>query len=383
MYIARNTKIKLYTETLIALLQPIDGNYQEWTLTGRNRRLADADSPYTIYARLNRQDHEDGYLVFVKKDQLDEDTWVDHWSTPIVGGNGYSVLYTDEHEQPVQRIDQTYWYVKLGNVELPEYGARSMDLDTGILGTEQYNSEWTLYPDSLPLRVLITNSMNAGVPYVKWSESIILTARLRQGWETDASSKVHHWTIQRNSGNAAADATWNAIDRSATFGQTGRITLQHIFNGNDDLNAAVAPVFTIKAWGVETPEPNESSSAPTSSSGEGNEDPEPTYIELAKEDITILAETVKKYSLELSAAAVTYDPQTQTFAPAGGVNIRVKCEAQDGTISYADQSLITAAQLHLYTRREWTTHGNMNGRLSEQRVQRQAATAHGIHTRAR
>ena len=348
VYIARNTKIKLYTETLIALLQPIDGNYQEWALTGRNRRLADADSPYTIYARLNRQDHEDGYLVFVKKDQLDEDTWVDHWSTPIVGGNGYSVLYTDEHEQPVQRIDQTYWYVKLGNVELPEYGARSMDLDTGILGTEQYNSEWTLYPDSLPLRVLITNSMNAGVPYVKWGESIILTARLRQGWETDASSKVHHWTIQRNSGNAAADATWNAIDRSATFGQTGRITLQHIFNGNDDLNAAVAPVFTIKAWGVETPEPNESSSALPSSSGEGNEDPEPTYIELAKEDITILAETVKKYSLELSAAAVTYDPQTQTFAPAGGVNIRVKCEAQDGTISYADQSLITAAQLHLY-----------------------------------
>lgn len=327
VYIARGTKIKVKSEK-IQELAPQDGEYQEWTLAGRNRRLADSGRPYTVYARLPKGDRDGGYLVFVKK-TLHDNVWTDAYSCVVNDGNGYSVLYTDGG-MDVRVISPDYWYIRLGDVSLPENGQRTVTLDTGILGTDQYNESWNVDPDSLPMRVEIGNSKEAGVPYVGWGESITLDAHLVQGWEDDADDKVHHWTISRDTGDAAADATWNAVDRSATFGQSGQITLQHIFGGTDDMNAAVAPVFTITAWGR-----NESEN-------------ENEYVELAQGDITILAETVFSFGLELSAAIVSYNPSAQAYSPAGGVNIRVKCKAQDGTVSYANNALITAAQLHLY-----------------------------------
>ena len=81
VYIARGTKIKIFYPPIPALV--IEGaEYQEWTLTGRNRRLADSTKPYTIYARLrkvvNSSDaayvsiaHADAYLVFAPQIEID------------------------------------------------------------------------------------------------------------------------------------------------------------------------------------------------------------------------------------------------------------------------------------------------------------------------
>ena len=52
VYVARSARIKVYSR---GSLQTQDATYQQWKLSGRNRRLAESDVPYTIYARLQKK----------------------------------------------------------------------------------------------------------------------------------------------------------------------------------------------------------------------------------------------------------------------------------------------------------------------------------------
>ena len=76
VYIARNTKIRVCYQP-ISELGYNNANYKEWSLRGRNRRLAEWGVPYTIYARLNKTDQDDGYLVFSKQIRDSSGEWRD------------------------------------------------------------------------------------------------------------------------------------------------------------------------------------------------------------------------------------------------------------------------------------------------------------------
>lgn len=326
VYIARGAKIKVHSQAFRALA-PVDGEYREWTLTGRNRRLASAAARYTIYARLRRDDPTDGYLVFAPQTQRDG-AWVDKYSS--VAQSGYSVLYRDGGTD-VQVIDADYWYIRLGDVSLPVSGERAVELDTGILGTEQYNEQWKLNPDTLPLRVDVANSKTAGVPFVGWTESIEVTPKLVAGWDADASARVDHWTVVRDTGDATSDAAWNHPDGDERRTLTGsNITLTHARGANDDFNAAPSVAFLFTAWGVEEPEDSENSE----------------LVALATGSITILAETVEKYELALSTHLVSYNPQSvPQYRPTAGIDVRIRATAQDGSVFFLTNAQVTAAQL--------------------------------------
>ena len=347
VYIAEETKIKVYSDKHPELA-PTDGGYLEWFLTGRNRRLRYSDRPYTIYARLNRNNITDGYLVFAPQEQHNG-VWCDPYSTVTNDGNGYSILYIDEETgSKMQTISPTYWYIKLGTVSLPVNNQRALEnFDTGILGTDQYNVEWQTNPDQMPLRVEITNSRDNYAwtkkrPYVEWDKTITLDARLLRGWAEDAAALVHHWEIARDTGdaNAAADAAWNDIDRSGGFGQSGHIVLSHESGEFDDFSAAVSATFTITAYGVE--ETSDSSSSDSSSSSSD----EPAIVALASASITIDAETVEKYGLSLSSNVMHYDGSD--YAPAAGITICIRGKAEDGTVHILTQSEIEQALLSAY-----------------------------------
>ena len=78
--ITRGTRIKVYYP-YINDLDTKDAQFQEWTLSGRNRRILYADKPYTIYARLNKLLNNNAYLVFAPKVQ---DAATGEWKDPYV-----------------------------------------------------------------------------------------------------------------------------------------------------------------------------------------------------------------------------------------------------------------------------------------------------------
>lgn len=128
VYLASRAKIKVYSPE--AGVGYEDSTYQEWTLSGRNRRLADSAKPYTIYARLPKYDKSAGYLVFAPKNGSGE-SWTDKYDYLTAIGMEHPDGGTEDPEN---------WYVRLGDVSLPEDGQRTVTFDTGILGTDQY---WT------------------------------------------------------------------------------------------------------------------------------------------------------------------------------------------------------------------------------------------------
>ena len=248
VFVAAGTKIKVYSKK--AGIDTEDTAYQEWTLAGLNRRLADSEKPYTIFARLSKTDKENGYVVFAPKTYRNG-VWIDKYSSVTV--NGLSVLYT-ENGMDFRMEDPNYWWIRLGDVTLPENNLRAITLDTGILGTDQYNEEWELEPDAMPLRVELSCSIDgkdAGqTPYVPWEKTLRLKAILMEGWADAASGRVDHWTITRNTGNLEADAEWNEA-HATTFRQYGEITLAHTRNARDDFGGMASVPFTITAWNSE------------------------------------------------------------------------------------------------------------------------------------
>ena len=312
--ISRGTKIKVYSPRA-GIGKTTDGEYQEWTLTGRNRRLANVDAPYTIYARLPKDDVSGGYLVFSEKVNRDG-IFIDKWS--YITENGLAPVGYNPTTQTwgTNGIDNLNWYVRLGDVSLPDANnQRTVTLDTGILGTDQFNDEWALRPDELPLRIELGCTIgdeDAGpTPYVYWGQSLVLTAMLTEGWTGTDIQRFDRWEIIRNSGDAVSDMAWNQPDGEKREMVDGQIVLIHNRN-NDDFNGAVAVTFTILAVGH-------------------NADTLQDEI-LRTATINIMAETVEKYELSLSENIVSYDPQTQNYSPDGGVDVGIRATDQRGEV---------------------------------------------------
>lgn len=314
VFVVRNARIKVYSPK--AGVNTQNGVYQEWVLTGRNRRLSDSSKPYTVYARLPKNDTNGGYLVFAPK-VLREGEWCDK----------YKYITTDGLADITGLVDSENWYVKLGNISLPNNGSRTLDLDTGILGTEQFNTEWAMNPDALPLRIDIgctINDEDAGpTPYVHWNQSLVLTALLTEGWTGTDIERFDHWEIYRITGSdeahTQADAVWAADVNAGVFRETGSIELKHLRGtGNqDDFNSAVNATFTVIAM-QRTDDPEEGGT--------------PVYAALKSASISIMAETWEKYELSLSAAMVTYNPETKTCNPSNGVKFNIRVTDQRGDV---------------------------------------------------
>lgn len=300
VFLARGTKIKVCAPKC-GIGSAEDLTFQEWTLRGRNRRLADSSKPYTIYARLPKADRKNGYLVFAPKQQQGG-YWKDKYSYPTV--NGMATGYSGE--------STVYWYIRIGDVSLPSGGKRTVTFDTGALGTDGFNIEWLLNPDDLK-RILLTctiDDRDAGsTPYVYWDKTLHMEATMLEGWEDNEIDHFAHWEITRNSGDSAADTAWAAKSHVRAFANTGVIDMTHMRNGTDDFNGCVASTFKVIAWGAKK---------------------DNTIQLIASTNITILAETVEKYELSPSTVIVSYNPQTKTYSPEGGVAVRIRATDQRG-----------------------------------------------------
>ena len=300
VYVARGAKIRVYSPG--CGIGTTDASFQEWSFAGRNRRLGDSAKEYTIYGRLSKTDRTKGYLVFAPKvGGLDKYPWV------TLDG-----LATGTAGQPTG----DYWYVRMGDVSLPVGGERTVTLDTGILGTDQFNTEWNLDPDDMPLRVQIAvavDGQDAGpTPYVPWGSDAVLTASLVEGWDGDSHATVDRWEIVRNTGQDG-DSSWPDAARKASFASTGRIDIRHSRQGGDDLAGAVSASFFVTCYGR---------------TEEGGE-----VTAIASAGVTILAETQEKYELVLSSSVMGYSPITGEYTPSEGIAVRVRATDQKGDVT--------------------------------------------------
>ena len=330
--ISEGAKIKVYYPEIPAL-QTYYATYRAWTLTGRNRRLADSTKPYTIYARLSKAD-ETAYLVFAQKILVDG-KWVDPYvlspnvsstsSIETIDANGKKIVWPPIPVAQTENNRQDYWWVKLGDIGIASGGMRTADIDTGILGTDQFNTEFEVNPDNLPVRIVLKCAIegeDAGsTPYVYWGKSVLLSASLVEGWEDTEVERFDHWEITRNSGDPDADADWLSEERASAFGESGEISLSHARGVGDDFNGAVSSTFTVVAWGRENGDDSSDSSS----------EPEPAeLVQIASASINIMAETVEKYELVLSTDIVSYDPRSERYTPDDGVEVRILATDQRG-----------------------------------------------------
>jgi len=94
----------------------------------------------------------------------------------------------------------------------------------------------------LPLRLEIANS---GDGFLSWGESTILTCRVYKGLYDDVTSKVTHWSIVRDSGDAAEDAAWLLLEKVKAF--SGSIVIEHGAEYTDLAALGVSTLFTVTA----------------------------------------------------------------------------------------------------------------------------------------
>lgn len=324
VYVARGAKIRVYSPRAGV---DYDGNgIREWSLSGRNRRLTASQTPYTIYARISKTDIDDGYVVFAQK-VLDGDVWKDKY--PYVTTDGLA-------SGTAGRDTGNYWYIRIGDVSIPSEGARTVTLDTGILGTEQFNTDWAMDPDAFPLRVeigcVIDDEDVGRNPYVYWGKTLTLSANLVEGWTGTDVMRFRHWSITRNSGNAAADAAWLGKESVRAFKTTGVISLTHIRGTVDDFGGAVSALFTVTAWGI--PE-------------DQDDVPESEYVAIAETSVSILAETAEKYELVLTPNIIGYNPMTEEFSPAGGSVVSIRATDQRSDVFGVTYGQFRSARLEV------------------------------------
>ena len=315
VYIANGAKIKVYSQGIGRLgVNPSTNSYREWTIGGRNRRLNGGDGPYTIYARLQKREvyvtNAKAYLVFAAKYQYANDNpyglagqWFDAHS--YVLEYGLSAQY-DNRGFPRTVDDPDYWWVKLGEVSEVVNGERTVTSDTGILGTDQYNTGWRLDPDALPTRVEVENSYGTDIPRVLFDDSIIVIPKLIEGFNNDVSHRVAYWTVTRNTGDANADKQWSAGDTDSSSSASSDsssesvghiitdsgIQLRHMISGTDDFNRAASATFTFTAWG-EAERDSSSSSSSSSDSSSSDSSSSGGISPIASGSITILAEVAE------------------------------------------------------------------------------------------
>lgn len=344
VYVARGAKIKVYSPGIPALGWE-NNTFQEWTLRGRNRRLTDDTKPYTIYARLPKSNKANGYLVFAPKDRRDEG-WQDKYC--YVTQNGLSPLYVSGKGGASVR-DNTNWWIKLGEVSLPENNQRTVTLDTGILGTVQYNNDWSLNPDELPLRIELDCSIDGedagNRPYVAWGKELIMRARLVEGWTDTDVARFDHWEIRRNTGDESDDARWNALDRSTGFRKSGNIALSHARGVGDDFNGAVSTTFTIIAMGTTDESSSSSSGSSSPSSSSSSSSSSDGLVPIAAATLNVMAETVEQYALELSTSVASYDPTTDVYSPIEGIKVTIRATDQKGNVFKLTRGQMESASL--------------------------------------
>ena len=340
--VVRGAKIKVYSPGVPALGYS-DVSFQQWTLTGRNRRLADNTKPYSIYARLAKSNKEDGYLVFAPKVASGTE-WLDKYAYVTVGGLATGTA---------NKNSEDYWYVKLGDVSLPTNNARAVTLDTGILGTDKFNTDWNIDPDQMPLRIELSATIDAkdagDKPYVEWDKVLTLKANLLEGWANANVQRFHHFTIQRNTGNERSDKKYNYPDETSdsenpSSGRkmtNGSIELSHARGTGDVFNGTVSSIWTVIAWGLKANvADNTSSSSSTSGTVTAN-----VYEKLAEKSINIMAETGEQYALEMSSSVVNYDPSSKTYNPANGIDVMVRATDQRGEVFKLTNAQLGAANL--------------------------------------
>lgn len=341
--VVRGAKIKVYSPGMPALGYS-DVSFQQWTLTGRNRRLADNTKPYSIYARLAKSNKEDGYLVFAPKVASGTE-WLDKYAYVTVGGLATGTA---------NKNSEDYWYVKLGDVSLPTNNARTVTLDTGILGTDKFNTDWNIDPDQMPLRIELSATIDAkdagDKPYVEWDKELTLKANLLEGWANANVQRFHHFTIQRNTGNESSDKTYNyppdekSDSENPSSGRqmpNGSITLSHARGTGDVFNGTVSSIWTVIAWGLKA---NVADSTSSSSSTSGTVTAN-VYEKLAEKSINIMAETGEQYALEMSSSVVNYDPSSGTYNPANGIDVMVRATDQRGKVFKLTNAQLGAANL--------------------------------------
>lgn len=340
--VVRGAKIKVYSPGVPALGYS-DVSFQQWTLTGRNRRLADNTKPYSIYARLAKSNKEDGYLVFAPKVASGTE-WLDKYAYVTVGGLATGTA---------NKNSEDYWYVKLGDVSLPTNNARTVTLDTGILGTDKFNTDWNIDPDQMPLRIELSATIDAkdagDKPYVEWDKVLTLKANLLEGWANANVQRFHHFTIQRNTGDTSSDKTYNYPDEKSdsenpSSGRkmpNGSIDLSHARGTGDVFNGTVSSIWTVIAWGLKA---NVADSTSSSSSTSGTVTAN-VYEKLAEKSINIMAETGEQYALEMSSSVVNYDPSSGTYNPANGIDVMVRATDQRGKVFKLTNAQLGAANL--------------------------------------
>lgn len=374
VYIAKGAQIRVYSIAIVGLGME-DSTWQSWSLTGRNRRLSDDAKPYTIYARLSKNNKADGYLIFAPKVQHGN-SWYDKYSYVTMHGLALNTENLNNSD---------YWYIKLGDVSLPDNGVRSVDLDTGILGTDQFNTEYNLDPDDMPLRVELSATLDGNdagdKPYVPWGKELILRAKLLEGWSDADVARLHHWTIQRNTGDNQNDLKYNypsaTTDNPApSSGRqmlNGDISLSHARGEGDVFNGSVSSTWTVIAWGIKQTDSSSSDSDSSNQSISSNlgdssnlssssnlaDTSNSQYEALAQSTINIMAETVEHYALELSTSVVNYDPTSDTYNPLAGVDVMVRATDQRGEVfkmtkAQVDNASI-AVQYSVGDLNQWTT----------------------------
>lgn len=341
--VVRGAKIKVYSPGVPALGYS-DVSFQQWTLTGRNRRLADNTKPYSIYARLAKSNKEDGYLVFAPKVASGTE-WLDKYAYVTVGGLATGTA---------NKNSEDYWYVKLGEVSLPTNNARTVTLDTGILGTDKFNTDWNIDPDQMPLRIELSATIDAkdagDKPYVEWDKVLTLKANLLEGWANANVQRFHHFTIQRNTGDELSDKTYNYPPEEKSDSENpssgrkmpnGSIGLSHARGTGDVFNGTVSSIWTVIAWGLKANVADSTSS----SSGTSGTVTANVYEKLAEKSINIMAETGEQYALEMSSSVVNYDPSSGTYNPANGIDVMVRATDQRGKVFKLTNAQLGAANL--------------------------------------
>ena len=341
--VVRGAKIKVYSPGVPALGYS-DVSFQQWTLAGRNRRLADNTKPYSIYARLAKSNKEDGYLVFAPKVASGTE-WLDKYAYVTVGGLATGTA---------NKNSEDYWYVKLGEVSLPTNNARTVTLDTGILGTDKFNTDWNIDPDQMPLRIELSATIDAkdagDKPYVEWDKVLTLKANLLEGWANANVQRFHHFTIQRNTGDTSSDKTYNYPPEEKSDSENpssgrkmpnGSIGLSHARGTGDVFNGTVSSIWTVIAWGLKANVADSTSS----SSGTSGTVTANVYEKLAEKSINIMAETGEQYALEMSSSVVNYDPSSGTYNPAKGIDVMVRATDQRGKVFKLTKAQLGAANL--------------------------------------
>lgn len=319
--VAAGTRIKVLSKGSPEL-DFSNGSPREWYLAGRNRRLA-GQGPYTIYARLAKDDTEDGYIVFAPKQQ-DGGEWKDKYPYVTIRGLASGTAGT---------ATGGYWYFRIGDVSEPQAGRRTVTFDSGILGTDQYNSEWNLDPDDMPQRVLIQcflGGVDAGpTPYVPWDSSLLLQATFIEGWDT---VEVDHWSISRRTGTGEGDtAEWPDEERAEEFGRYGDIFLSHMRGADDDFAGAVSVTLEVTAWGRYVDAGTEDGTEGGQGQDDGGDDgreQDDDIVALASAAVTVFAETTEKYELEMSTSVVTFSQGSGQYYPPDGVTLRIRATDQ-------------------------------------------------------